>query len=401
MLALVLLLVAGSARAFEKIEWRDFTLELAGNAEAQTRQLTNQPPAQKFPLQQDWESSNFNLGLANLSAKAEFRTARVEANWFLRYTQSPLYEDDYIAPFLINFPRKVVARDVFRLDYTRQDGGNRTESVLNRLTYELDGETSRFAVGRMFINYGSGEVFNPINPFNQPLGLVAQSNIAQGNDGMRGSFFLSDDSTLHFYLLGNKRLEDYENQITRTLWLHGEYRFGDWQLDYVAGEDQKRNKIGFQLNRIVGEGMVFFQFLETSSLLNDRPSSQLSDVLLGYDNQLTGRWHLRVEVGHQETDRLALAENPAALGERLLPYEYFVAVANAYELHPLVKAYATVIHDFKTRYVYGLGRLSWSVAKDFEWDFFVNTPLYWIEDETNLVQKSFPTELGTGLRLYF
>ena len=36
-----------------------------------------------------------------------------------------------------------------------------------------------------------------------------------------------------------------------------------------------------------------------------------------------------------------------------------------------------------------------------EWDFFVNAPLYWVEDEVNNVQKIFPTEAGTALRVFF
>ena len=67
----------------------------------------------------------------------------------------------------------------------------------------------------------------------------------------------------------------------------------------------------------------------------------------------------------------------------------------------MVKLSATVIHDFKTDFTYGLGRASWSVVKDVEWDFFVNSPLYWVEDEVNVVQKIFPTEAGTALRVFF
>lgn len=399
---LLLLCVPSIAAALETIEYGDFSLEVSGNVEGQYRQLNNPNSAKRFPLNQDWETSDYKLGMANLNVKAEFKESRIEANWFGRYAQSPLFADNQLAPRLITFPRKLVARDVFRLDHSRQDGNHLIDGVLNKFYYELGGEDSRFAIGRMFINYGTGEVFNPINPFNQPLGLVAQSNIAQGNDGMKATFFPSERATLNFYLLGNKRLEDYENQITRTLWLHGEYRLGDnWQFDYVLGEDQKRNKFGGQVSFIWKDAMFFAQLLESSSFIDNMASQQLTDILLGYDHQLTGRWHLRIEAGYQEIDKQLLAVNPAALGDRLLPYEYFVAVAQTFELHPLVKTSATLIHDFKTRFVYGLGRVSWSVYDDVEWDLFGNVPLYWIEDESNLVQKIFPAEVGTGLRVFF
>jgi hypothetical protein len=241
-----------------------------------------------------------------------------------------------------------------------------------------------------------------VNPFNQPLGLAAQSNIAQGNDGLKASFFPNDRLNLNFYLLGNKRQEDYENQITRTIWLHGDFRMGEnLQFDFVMGEDQKRNKFGGQISYILGESMIFAQLLESSSLIDGKPSEQTSDVLLGYDHQFTALWHFRLELGHQERDQVLLEADPAALGDRLLPYEYFIAIAQTYEIHPLVKTSTTFIHDFKTRYLYGIGRITWSVFNDTEWDLFANVPIYWIEDESNLVQKIFPTEVGTSLRIFF
>ena len=399
---LIFLLLPLSAFALPKYEKGDFSLEVSGNIEGQARKLWNPTSAKRFPLLQDWEESEYQMGMANLNIRAEFKESRIEANWFGRVANSPLYGDGFEAPKLITFPRKLVARDVFRLDYSRQDGDQQIDSVLNKFYYELDGEDSRFAFGRLFINYGAGEVFNPVNPFNQPLGLAAQSNIAQGNDGMKASFYPSDRLNLNFYLLGNKRQEDYENQITRTLWLHGDYRMGDsLQFDFVMGEDQKRNKIGGQVSYILGEAMIFAQLLESSAFIDGKSSQQISDILLGYDHQFTAAWHFRLELGHQERDQALLEADPAALGDRLLPYEYFIAIAQTYEVHPLVKTSATFIHDFKTRYVYGLGRVTWSVFNDIEWDFFANVPIYWIEDESNLVQKIFPTEVGTSLRVFF
>jgi hypothetical protein len=376
--------------------------EASGNLEGQTRALWNQSSAKRFPLLQDWQHSQFHVASGNLNLKAEFAESRVETNLFARYAQSELYQEGYLAPQVLNFPRKLVARDVFRLDHSRQYGNAQADLVINKLYYELDGEESRFVFGRMYINYGTGEVFNPVNPYNQPLGLTSQSNVAQGNDGFKVSFFTSDESSLNFYLLGNKNLDDYENQITQTLWLHGELRPGEnWQIDYVLGQDQKRNKAGGQVNYIWGDAMVFTQLLYSSAFTTSKPSENLIDAMVGYDNQLTGLWHLRIEAGHQEPDDEYVIVDPASASDRLLPYESFVAVAQTYEIHPLVKLSATLIYDFKTDFTYGLGRASWSVVKDVEWDFFVNSPLYWVEDEVNVVQKLFPTEAGTALRVFF
>ncbi len=386
----------------EPEEDSSFKFEMSGNLEGQARKLWNQSSAKRFPLEQDWQESQFNVATGNLNLKAEYFDSRVETNIFGRYAQSELYQQGYLAPQLINFPRKLVARDVFRLDHSEQEGDSQTDLVINKLYYELNNEDSRFVFGRMYINYGTGEIFNPVNPFNQPLGLTSQSNVAQGNDGFKASFFPSNDSSLNFYLLGNKNLDDYENQITQTLWMHGEWKPGEnWQVDYVLGQDQKRNKAGGQLNYIWGDDMVFSQLLYSSAFTTSKPSENLIDALVGYDSQLTAEWHLRLEAGYQEQDDEYILTNPALASDRLLPYEWFFAVAQTYEAHPLVKLSATVIHDFKTSFTYGIGRLSWSLVKDVEWDFFVNAPLYWVEEEDNIVQKIFPTEAGTALRVFF
>jgi hypothetical protein len=379
-----------------------FKFELSGNLEGQTRLLKNQVSAKRFPLSQDWDNSQYHLGAANINAKADFNESRIEGNVFGRYAQSELFGDGYLAPQFLTFPRRLVARDVFRLNHTRVDGDAQTDLVINKLYYELDGEDSRFVFGRMYINYGSGEIFNPINPFNQPLGLLSQTNIAQGNDGFKAGFFTSDESSINFYLLGNKNLDDYENQITPTGWIHGEWRFSEnWQLDYVLGQDQRRNKAGGQLNYIWGDAMVFAQALYSSAYVNGKESENLWDALLAYDHQLNAKWHLRVEVGHQEVDDELVLSSPLTASERFLPYEYFIAIAQTYELHPLLKLSGTVIRDFKTDFVYGLARATWSIFNDVEWDFFVNAPLYWVEDEQNIPQKIFPTEAGTALRVFF
>lgn len=378
----------------------DLKLEATGNVEAQARHSTNPQTARDFPLRQRWRESNFSVLSANLGLRAQFQESRAELNWFSRQANSALYQRGYVAPRIMNFPNRLIARDVFRLNYSRQDGDQQTDSVLNKFTYELDGDDSRFTIGRMYINYGAGEIFNPINPFNQPLGLVGATNVAQGNDGARASFFLSERSSLSFFLLGDKQLAGDEDKVTRTLWLHWEYRLAQsWQFDVVGGEDQKRNKAGGQVNYLMEDAMVFLQALYSSEYVDGNPSENLWDVMLGYDNQFTPLWHTRVEMGYQETDReLGLA--PTRFTGRYLPYEYFAALANSYEIHPLWKLSGTVIHDVKTHFGYGLGKATWSVMNNLECDFFVFSPLYHGNKRT-LVQRLITTDVGTALRYFF
>ena len=100
--------------------------------------------------------------------------------------------NEYIAPNIFTFPQKLVARDVFKLQYNDVKSDQRSEVILNKLFYEWDYDEHRFMIGRMYINYGQGEIFNPINPFNQPTGLTAISQVAQGNDGFNFEFFVND-----------------------------------------------------------------------------------------------------------------------------------------------------------------------------------------------------------------
>lgn len=382
-------------------ELGEVQIETSGNVEAQARHTWNPQTAQDFPLRQDWEESNFGVLMGNLNTRAQFQNSRLDANVFLRQAHSPLYEQGFAAPNIMNFPNRLVARDVFRLNYSRQDDDRQTDAVVNKFVYELDGDDARFSFGRMFVNYGVGEVFNPINPFNQPLGLVSALNVAQGSDGMKAAFFLSDRSTLSFFLMGDKQLYGEQDRITRTLWLHWEYRLADnWQFDVVAGEDQKRNKAGVQATYSFSEAMVFLQALYSSEYVDGNESENLWDLMLGYDKQFTALWHLRVEAGHQETDQELIVPNTTQLNGRYLPYEYFVTVANSYDIHPLVELSATLIHDVKTDFGYGLARASWSVVKNWEWDFFFFTPVYHSAESTQ-VQRLITTDVGTALRFFF
>lgn len=387
--------------AEQSVKMGDLKIEASGNFEAQSRNSWNTSLAQKSPLFQRWKESSFSVLTGNLNLKASFKESRLDSNIFLRQAYSPLYQDNYVAPRIMNFPNKLVARDIFRLNYSRQDSDHYTDAVINKLAFEIDGEDSRFIIGRMFVNYGVGEIFNPINPFNQPLGLVGSLNVAQGNDGFKASFFLSERSSLSFFLMGDKQLYGEQDRITRTLWLHWDYQLTDkWQFELVAGEDQKRNKAGLQANYSLDQAMVFMQALYSSEYTDGNESENLWDVMLGYDNQLTTNWHIRFEAGYQETDRELIVGNTTELNGRYLPYEYFAALANSYDIHPLIELSATIIHDVKTDYGYGLGRVSWSIVNNCEWDFFVFSPIYHSKD-SNAIQKLITTDVGTALRYFF
>ena len=377
--------------------------EFSGNVEAQARHSWNNEAAQE-DLMQDWEEEDFYLFYGNLNGKLNFRNSRLEANLFGRHSQSDLYKDQSpIPPFLatqiFTFPQKLVARDIFKLKHVEQGDTYRTEYVLNKLYYEWDYDEHRFTGGRMYINYGQGEIFNPINPFNQPTGLTAISQVAQGNDGLNFTFYANEKHTIDYYFLGDKNLEGYENQIEKTLWIHGEYQVSNvFQLDYVLGEDQNRHKLGGQVRYNFSEAMVFIQTLFQTDYTDDKESHPLWDVLLAYDQQITNKFHLRVESGYQKKNRYATLES---ITDRFLPSEYFIAMAGQYEIHPLVKLGGTFINDVKTGFTYFIMRNTFDLGHDSEAEIFGYLPVAKGSDIENPAQKLVTTDIGMALRTFF
>lgn len=403
MKVLLLFLIGMSFSSYAKVE-----TEISGNIEGQARHSWNNPEADD--LLQDWNEENFYLLYGNVNGKLDFGHSRLETNLFTRYSQSKLYNPGanalgqstpYLATQFYTFPNTLVARNVFKLEYKRQDGDHQLESVLNKLYYEWNYDEHRFMVGRMYINYGLGEIFNPLNPFNQPTGLTSISQVAQGNDGLSFTFFASDSHTIQFLLLGDKRFEGYDGKITRTIWAHGEVQLNDKiQIDYVIGEDQDRQKVGGQFIYRFEEAMAFTQVLyQTEYVDNEKPSENLWDVLLGYDQQLTALWHLRVESGYQKRDRKAPL--PIGFGERFLPSEYFVALANIYEIHPLVKINGTIVNDIKSGFTYMIVKGIYDLGHNMEAELFGYVPVAKGDSTDVSVQKLVTTDVGVALRAFF
>jgi len=381
--------------------------EISGNLEVQSRESWNNQEARN-DLLQDWKKESFYLLYGNLNGLIQNDNFKVEANWFLRHSYSNLYNPDfnifrgngpYAATQIYTFPNRLVARDVFKLQYDHQQDNYRTESILNKLYFEWNYDSHRVSVGRIYVNYGLGETFNPINPFNQPTGLTAISQVAQGNDGGSIAFFVSDNYTIEFLLLGDKRIEGYDGQIDRTLWIHGEYQASDrLQLDYVIGEDQNRQKAGGQVAYRFDEAMIFTQVLYQSNLINNQPSSNLWDILLGFDQQITSKWHLRTEGGYQKQNKFNSNLN---FSDRFLPTEYFVALANVYEIHPLVKLNGTVVNDIKSGFTYAIAKTVYNFKENFEAELFGYVPVAKGDSADNPVQKLVTTDVGLALRCFF
>jgi hypothetical protein len=381
--------------SFHALSWEH---EFSGNLELQSRRSWNNEESKK-DLLQDWNEESFHLGYGNINSIIQSDVFKIDTNLFLRHSVSDLYYPPYAAPQIYTFPNNLVARDIFKLQYQHQQNNYYSEAILNKLSIEWNYDEHRVSLGRIYINYGLGEMFNPINPFNQPTGLTSISQVAQGSDGGKISFFMSDKYMIEFIVLGDKKIENYEGQIDRTLWVHGEYQASDrLQLDYVIGEDQNRQKLGGQIIYRFDEAMIFSQALYQSHLVNKEISNNLWDIMLGFDQQLTSKWHIRSEAGYQKENRYAGA---LTFNDRFLPTEYFIALANIYEVHPLVKINGTVINDIKSGFTYLIAKATYNMKENLEAELFGYLPAAKGDEADNLAQKLVTTDLGISLRAFF
>jgi hypothetical protein len=372
--------------------------EISGNAEIQGRHSWNNPEA-RDEFNQRWDEEDFYLGYGNLTGKFTTGQSTIDSNIFVRHSRSDLYKNDYAATRFFNFPERLVARDLFKLQHVQQNDETRDEVILNKFYYQWQNDEIRYTAGRMYINYGLGEIFNPINPFNQPTGLTSISQVAQGNDGMGLSIFSSDKHKIEFYILGDKRFDNYEGEIKHTLWVHGELQFtGNFEADYVLGQDQDRNKLGSQLSYQWGDNLLFFQGLYQTAFISDVQSNNLMDILFGLDRQLSQKWHVRIESGYQKQNRYI---NPFTPQDRFLPSEYFFALANQYEFHPLLKGTLTFINDVKSGFTYGLFKLAFSMTENAEAEVFGYSPVSRGSSTDNIAQKLVTQDVGMALRYFF
>ena len=144
--------------------------------------------------------------------------------------------------------------------------------------------------------------------------------------------------------------------------------------------------------------MVFFQTLFQTDYVTNKESHPLWDVMLGYDQQITNKWHIRAEGGYQKLNRFASLDS---LSERFLPTEYFIAVANQYEVHPLIKVTGTIINDVKSGFSYFIARSTFDLGLSTEAEIFGYVPVSKGDQTSYSAQKLVTTDVGMALRTFF
>lgn len=374
--------------------------EFSGNLDAQAKGLKNTNTAKDKG--QDWNNENMYLIYSNIKGRLIFRKAKLNINWFLRYSISDLYKNDYVAPRFSVFPNNVIHRDIFKLQKIDEADGAVSESILNEFNYEWGDDETIFKFGRMAVNFGEGYVFNPINPFMLPTAFSTLQNIAQGNDGLKFYIKSQNDFRIHLYIFGDKQFTDYDGKITRTLMFRGDWDYSDQiHINYILGEDQKRHKYGFEIRYAFDRGQIFGQAVRNSQRLDkeDPSDNGLFHYLLGYEKDLTNIWTGRVEFGKYDSDNSYVE---ADYNQNFLPQKNFIAFINSLKLTDLVKAQLNGSIDPKSGFSYFHMDVNHQYSKAMQFHVFMSGPISRAKDKPEYSsQRVFAGELGLGFRSVF
>jgi hypothetical protein len=379
----------------------DFDSKIRGTFGLQTKRLENSATADDFG--QDWEKDDAFVGYANMDVKLEILNSKFDANWFVRHAESDLYDQDkeYVAPFYFNFPNRVVSRNVFKTRHIQEGDNSRTESIVNQFIYEWGDQDTSFTVGRMFIEFGEGYFFNPIDPFMLPLALSTLQGVQQGNDGMAFAIDKQSDIVVNLYLLGDRQFTDFDGRITRTIFIHGDWNYSkQTHVNYILGEDQKRHKYGFEIKHNFDQGLIYTQVVRQSQRLDkeEEDDKGLGHFLVGYEKDLTKNLTTRLEFGKHDIDDTF----PEAEYERnFLPVEDFVGISNLYRFNDQNFAIIQGLTDTQTRMLYLQGNFTHRLKKWFEVKVFAKGVVARSKDDDDSAQRTIPREFGMAFQSQF
>jgi hypothetical protein len=371
--------------------------QFKGDVDAQVKGLQNTKTAKD--LGQNWNYETMNLVYGNIDGKFNFRKSSLNINWFFRYSESNLYKHDYVAPRFSNYPNNVILRNVFKLKKVDTSDRSITESILNKFSYQWGDNETQFTFGRMYIEYGEGYVFNPIDPFMLPSAFSTLQNIKQGNDGLKFYINSASDFRLHFYVLGDKQFTDFDGRITRTVMLRGDWdKTNQLHINYILGEDQKRHKYGAELRYSFDEGLVFGQAVRNSQRLDkEDPSDKgLFHYIIGYQKDLTSQLTSRLEFGKYDQDNTFTDAN---YQQNFLPQKNFIALINSYKFSDLVMFRVNTSIDTESGFSYIHADVNHRYDKALQFHVFFSAPMSRAKNETKYAaQRVFAGEAGLGVR---
>src|SRR5690606_32763126 len=144
--------------------------------------------------------------------------------------------------------------------------------------------------------------------------------------------------------------------------------------------------------------ILFAQYLRSSKPEGEIPGNSLDDYLLGYDRQLTDSWHLRIEAGYQKEDQY---RDFSVFQERFLPQEYFLALANTFQVHPLLKLSGTLFTDPEAQFAMAIFKSTYNAFSNFEVDFYALAPIRNKPEKETKGQSVISSDVGLSLRYFY
>jgi hypothetical protein len=365
--------------------------------EYQSKNLSNTDKAQD--LGADWSSESLQQIYGEAGFDYTILENKLEVDTFFRQIKSGLLEDSSADNFSNQFyPLQIVARDVFKMQHSKTNDDSQVDIALHRMTFSWGDEDVAFTAGRMFINYGEGHTINPINPFNHNSNHSNIYGVNQANDGVR--IVLKKDSKLklHLYFFGDKSFTDYDEEITRTVFLRGNWeKSKKTHINYILGEDQKRHKYGAEIKHSFGSGFGFIQLVRISQQVDkqDADSKGLFHSLGGYEFDINQIWTTRLEIGKFEKDEV----NPIRPQTNFLPFESFIALNNLFRVSDNAMVEFNLVNDSESKALFYKFSSTYKMNNWAELRIFLSGLTGEPKDEIEYASQNFiPAETGLALR---
>ncbi len=156
---------------------------------------------------QEFSARDLNSVYGNIGFDLSLFDINFKSNAYFNVSESSLYANQEQAVQNTIFPTVIVTRDLFKGEGLQQTGEDRTQYLINQLEWEYGDSELKFYAGRMWIDFGSGKYFNPLNPFKSSQLLSNQLGVQQAVDGLRWEIARDPKLKLHIYLLADRRFE--------------------------------------------------------------------------------------------------------------------------------------------------------------------------------------------------
>lgn len=352
-----------------------------------------------------WQSRTNSMVYGQFGFDLEVFNHTIKSSAYANHSQSSMFEERSQVMDSIIAPRIITTRDLFRLEELQTGDASSSQGTLNQFEWAYGDDEIRFFAGRMWLNFGKGKMINPVNPFQTSTLFSNIYGINQAADGFRWQIQRDPKLKLHIYVLGDKRFTDYDEEITRTAMIRGEWQKSEQtKIDYILGEDQNRLKYGGEIHHKFERLNLYGQLMRHNERqdLETGESQGLTHYFLGTDFKISDTQTVVIEGGKLQRDRLVAGTSDFDL--TLLPIEDFVMFEITQDLD-LQGFYGSVryVNDTKSNFSFIQLNANFDIFDNVHLRFFTSYENNKPKDEVQYQsQQEFPnTRSGIALRTRF